>query len=100
MRITVRIPQEPMYAYRVLHTVVETLTYRFGGTTVYDTRGSWLDEYGDLVYNRVWTVETYDNTGLTDADVGWEVHNIAEEAENLLQEDTIMYTINGNSYFS
>lgn len=99
MKVTVRIPSEPMYATRTLRFVVESLTFLFGGTTTYQTHGSWLDDNWEVVYNRVWNVESYTSNN-DHAEVGWEVYRIAEEAKAVLLEDTVMYTVGEEAYFA
>jgi hypothetical protein len=99
LRVTVRIPDEPDYSWRTLRYAVESFTFLFGGTTVNVNRGTWLDDNWEVVYNKVWTIESYtDNEDV--AEVGWEVYGIAEEAKAILQENTIMYTINDKAYFA
>lgn len=100
MRVTVRIPLEPLCALRTLRFVVESLTYLAGGTTVNEGRGSWVDNDGDIVYNRVWTVEAYSDAPMGEKRLGWEVYKIAEEAMHILEESTVMYTVNDKPYFT
>lgn len=100
MRITVRIPAEPRFAARTLRFIVESFSYMYGGSTITEARGTWLDNNCEMVYNRVWVVEAYENYNKDIGIVGWEVYELAEEAKTILGEDTIMYTINDNAYFS
>jgi hypothetical protein len=98
VRITVHIPMEPTYSPRTLRFVVESFSYAYQGATVYEAKGSWVDKDGELVYNKVWVVESYTDDPM--GEVGWDVWEVAKEAEMILSEETIFYTLDGKGYYS
>ena len=99
MRVTITVVRDNEYSTRTLRLVTEGLAYMFGGVTVREGYGAWLDNDGVLVYNKVWTAETYvqDDDRAT---VGWQVHELSAEAANILNEDTVMYTLDDKPYFT
>ena len=77
--------------------VKKTLSDLFGGFTMYFTHGGWVNSSGELVEEKVLVYETY--TDIIYSDVKKDMDSLAGYVMDMSDEDTVMYTVNHDSFF-
>lgn len=99
MRLTVTVPTEADQDEAIKDSVTYDMALLFGGATVTYGHGAWLDRNNKLVYNRVHVIESF-NMIVSKDEAMEALYGIAMDAMFDSGEDTIMYTIDNNAYFT
>ena len=78
-----------------LHEVKHSFSRVYGGFTMHEAFGGWVNPDGELVEERVTVVEAYTDHPTGDQEAYW----IARFVRSALYQDAAMYTVDNEAYF-
>ena len=89
----------------LLTEVQRTVCEEFGGFTMYDARGGWEDEDGEIVKEKVHAIETsvevkeHHSRWVTENGMRSTFRKLAKKVINETDEDAVMWVLNGEPHF-
>ena len=94
-KVEIYVPANTLIQVVFVKKIAKLFATRFGGATITEAKGTWVDDKGELIEDKINIVYSYSDT----MDMGLEsaLRGLAAELSRHLNEDCILLVIDGHA---